>query len=80
MNSTPKNKRIQNLTQFQINVSASTDSTPKQVNSKFNGKFFVLFYYLLSSMKMWTELQRNLGVTTDNAKHILKNAESQSLL
>ena len=31
-------------------------------------------------MKMWTELQRNLGVTTDNAKHILKNAESQSLL
>ena len=48
------------------------DPTPKQENSKFKGKIFVWFIYLLSTMEMWVELQRNLGVTKDNAKHIQK--------
>ena len=52
----------------------------QNLRGKFVFVLFVLFIYLLSSMKMWTELQRNLGVTTDNAKHILKNVKSQSLL
>ena len=85
MNSTLKNKRIQNLTQFQINVSASTDSTPKQVNSKFKGKISVLFCFVFY---LFIELYENVDWITaksrcDNRQcqaHLKKNAKSQSSL